>query len=52
MLITSQPPKEAFSKALLPSLLLLDQRNDPKEAPVWTQSKETFEKKVAELPTW
>jgi len=41
---------DAFSKALLPSLLLLDRRDDPREAPVWTQAKELFEKKVAELP--
>jgi len=41
---------DAFSKALLPSLLLLDKRDDLKEAPVWTQAKELFEKKVAELP--
>lgn len=41
---------DAFSKALLPSLLLLDKRDDPKAAPVWTQAKELFEKKVAELP--
>jgi len=41
---------DAFSKALLPSLLLLDRRDDPREAQVWTQAKELFEKKVAELP--
>ena len=41
---------DAFSNALLPSLLLLDKRHDPQAARVWTQAKELFDEKIAELP--
>jgi saccharopine dehydrogenase (NAD+, L-lysine-forming) len=38
---------DAFSKALLPSLLELDKRH---EARVWREAEDLFNKKVAELP--